>query len=218
MKFGDFTFTKDGSIWAVSNRGLRRFDHVDQWATLQATASAPGESFTTKRGLSSDAVWKVLIDREGSIWVGTNSGLDRLRLSALSTLALPPAEEHDFSIVAGDQGSIWTGNRSLPLTHVAADGSVTSFPLTHGTISLRLDRNGTIWSAGGGDSLWHFSGSRLLAMHYPEEELGPIISLAVDRNNELWISTATGGTFHLTGGSWTRENDALQRSLAYSAH
>ena len=31
-------------------------------------------------------------------------------------------------------------HRSLPLTHVAADGSVTSFPLTHGTISLRLDR------------------------------------------------------------------------------
>jgi signal transduction histidine kinase/ligand-binding sensor domain-containing protein len=210
VKFGDFTFTKDGSIWAVSNRGLRRFDHVDQWGTLQATASSPGESFTTQRGLSSDAVWKVLIDREGSIWVGTNSGLDRLRLSVLSTLALPPAEEHDFSIVAGDHGSIWTGNRNLPLTHVAADGSITSFPQTHGTTSLRLDRNGTIWSAGS-DSLWHFSGSRLLAMHYPEEELGPIISLAVDRNNELWISTATGGTYHLTGGSWTKENEALQR-------
>ena len=55
-------------------------------------------------------MWKVLIDREGGIWVGTNSGLDRLRLSVLSTLALPPAEEHDFSIVAGDHGSIWTGN------------------------------------------------------------------------------------------------------------
>jgi len=30
-------------------------------------------------------------------------------------------------------------------------------------------------------------------MHYPEDEVGPVISLAVDRNNDLWISTASGG-------------------------
>ena len=194
----------------MSDKGLRRFDHVDQWPTPQATESAPGESFTTRQGLSSDAVWKVLIDREGSIWVGTNSGLDRLRRTALSTVALPPAQEHDFSILAGDQGSIWTGNRSLPLTHVAADGRITSFPKTRGTICLRLDRNGTIWSAGGGDALlWRSSGSGFVPMHYPEEEVGPVISLAVDRNNDLWISTATGGAYHFTQGTWNKQNEAL---------
>ena len=210
VQFGDITFTADGSIWAVSDKGLRRFDHVDQWPTPQATVNAPGASFTSKQGLSSDAVWKVLIDRENSVWVGTNSGLDRLRRTALSTVALPPAEEHNFSILAGDQGSIWTGNLSMPLTHVAADGRFTSFPKTPGTICLRRDRNGTIWSAGGGDStLWHSSPSGFLPMHYPEEELGPVISLAVDRNNDLWIHTATGGDYHLTRGSWSRQNDAL---------
>ena len=210
VQFGDFTFTADGSIWAVSDKGLRRFDHVDQWPTLQASVSAPGTSFTSRQGLSSDAVWKVLIDREGSIWVGTNSGLDRLRRTALSTVALPPAQEHDFSVLAGDQGSIWTGNLSVPLTHVAADGGITSFPKTQGTICLRLDRNGTIWSAGSGDStLWHSSGSGFVPMHYPEEELGPVISLAFDRNNDLWIHTATGGDYHLTQGSWSRQNEAL---------
>src|SRR6202041_794038 len=83
IQFGDFTFAADGSMWAVSDKGLRRFDHVEQWTTPQATENSPGESFTTRQGLSSDAVWKVLIDREGSIWVGTNSGLDRLRRTAL---------------------------------------------------------------------------------------------------------------------------------------
>ena len=211
-QFGDFTFAENGSIWAVSDKGLRRFDHVDQWPTLQAMESAPGESFTTKRGLSSDAVWKVLIDREGSIWVGTNSGLDRLRRTVLSTLPLPQAPEHDFSVVADDQGSVWTGNTELPLIHVAADGSLTSFPKTRGAICLRLDRNGTIWAAGGGTSLlWRSSGSGLSPMHYPEEELGAVISLAVDRNNELWISTATGGTYRLSGGVWKKQNEALER-------
>ena len=210
VQFGDFTFTGDGSIWAVSDKGLRRFDHVDQWPTSQATVSAPGMSLTTKQGLSSDAVWKVLIDREGSVWVGTNSGLDRLRRTALSTIALPPAQEHDFSILAGDQGSFWTGNLSLPLTHVAANGHFTSFPKIRGTICLRVDRNGTIWSAVGGDStLWHSSGAGFTPMHYPEDEMGPVISLAVDRNNELWLSTASGGAYHFMQGSWRNQNKAL---------
>ena len=197
-------------MWAVSDKGLRRFDHVDQWPTTQATESAPGESFTTRQGLSSDAVWKVFIDREGTIWVGTNSGLDRLRHTALTTLPLPPAQEHDFSILAGDQGSIWTGNRSLPLTHVAADGHITSFPKTLGTICIRRDRDGTIWSAGGVDArLYRSSGSGWSPMPYPEKEVGPVISLAVDRNHDLWISTATGGVYHFAQGTWNRQNEIL---------
>jgi signal transduction histidine kinase/ligand-binding sensor domain-containing protein len=212
IRFGDFTFAPDGSIWAVSDQGLRRFDHVDQWPTPRANSSAPGESFTTKRGLSSDAVWKVMIDREETIWVGTNSGLDRLRGTALSTLALPPAQEHDFSIVAGEQGSIWTGNRSLPLTHVAADGAITAFPKTGGTVCLRSFRDGTIWSAGGGEGLlWRSSGSGFIPIRYPEDEFGPVMSLAVDRNHDLWINTASGGTYRLTGGRWIREDEALAR-------
>jgi signal transduction histidine kinase/ligand-binding sensor domain-containing protein len=210
IQFGDFTFAADGSMWAVSDQGLRRFDHVDQWPTTQATERAPGESFTARQGLSSDAVWKVLIDREGTVWVGTNSGLDRLRHTAVSTLALPPAQEHDFSILAGDQGSIWTGNRSLPLTHVAADGHITSFPRTLGTICIRRDRDGNIWSAGGVDArLYRSSGSGWTPMPYPEEEVGPVISLAVDRNHDLWISTATGGAYHFAQGRWNRQNEVL---------
>jgi signal transduction histidine kinase/ligand-binding sensor domain-containing protein len=211
-QFGDFTFGADGSMWAVSDKGLRRFDHVAQWPKAQATETAPGESFTTKQGLSSDAAWKVLIDREGTAWVGTNSGLDRLRRTALSTVSLPPAQEHDFAIAAGDQGSIWTGNRSLALTHVTSDGRISSFPQIHGTICLRTIRDGTIWSGGGRDGLlWRSSGSGFSPVHYPEEQVGPIISLAVDRNDELWINTATGGTYHLKRGSWNRQDEALGR-------
>jgi signal transduction histidine kinase/ligand-binding sensor domain-containing protein len=212
VRFGDFTFAPDGTIWAVSDQGLRRFDHPEKWPTAQATEDSPGESFSTRDGLSSNAVWKVTIDREGSVWVGTNSGLDRLRRTALTALSLPAAEEHDFSIIAGDQGAIWTGNSSLPLTRVAADGTITTFPQTRGTICLRYLRDGTIWSAGGGEGLlWHFSGSGLSSLPVPEDEFGPVMSLAVDRHNELWINTTAGGTYHLTGGQWKREDAALGR-------
>ena len=122
-QFGDFTFAPDGSLWAVTAKGVRRFDRVAQWSAPLALETAPGESFTPEQGLSSDAAWKVLIDREGAVWVATNSGLDRLRRTVLTRVPLPHAQEREFSVAAGDRGSIWTGSGSLPLTQVAADGT-----------------------------------------------------------------------------------------------
>ena len=210
IQFGNFTFAGDGSLWAVTNKGVRRLEHVQQWQTSQAMEDSPGESFTTEQGLSSNAAWKVFVDRERSVWVGTNSGLDLLRRTALTALTLQPTEEHDFSIAAGDRGSVWTGNRSLPLTRVAADGSMTSFPETRGTICMRRDRNGTIWSAGGGPSkLWRNSGAGFTPLPYPEEIVGPVISLAFDRNDDLWVSTGIGGTYRFSHGEWSRQNEAL---------
>jgi len=210
IRFGDFTFTADGSLWAVTDKGVRRFQHLERWQTPEAMEDSPSESFTTDQGLSSNTAWKVFIDREGSVWVGTNSGLDLLRRITLTSLALPQTEEHDFGIVAGDQGSVWTGNKSLPLTRVAADGTMTSFPQSHGTICLRRDRKGTIWSAGGDPSkLWRHSATELTPLPYPEEKTGPVISIAFDRNDALWITTAIGGAYRFSDGEWSRQNEAL---------
>jgi signal transduction histidine kinase/ligand-binding sensor domain-containing protein len=208
-QFGDFTFASDGSLWAVTGKGVRRFDHVDRWPTPIAVEAAPGESFTPEQGLSSDAVWKVLIDREGA-WVATNSGLDRLRRAALSAIGFPHAQEHEFSVAGGDHGSVWTGNSNLPLTHVAADGTITSIPGTRQTLSLRRDHNGTIWSAGAGDSyLWHSSAGGFVPLHYPEEKLNSVVFAAVDRNNDPWITTTGGRAYHLSGGAWSDQTEAL---------
>ena len=210
IQFGDFTFAPDGSLWAASDKGVRRFDHIERWQTPIAKEDSPGEIFTTEQGLSSNTAWKVLIDRENSVWVGTNAGFDQLRHTTLSALVFPQTEEHDFAVAAGNAGSVWTGNRGMPLTRVAVDGTITTFPEAHGTVCLRRDRNDTIWSAGGGDSqLWRYSGMGLTSLHYPEEEAGPVISLAVDRNGDPWITTAIGGTYHFSHGVWSRQNETL---------
>jgi signal transduction histidine kinase/ligand-binding sensor domain-containing protein len=205
--FGDFTFAPDGSLWAVTGKGVQRFDHVDRWTMPAAVETAPGESFTPEQGLSSDAVWKVLIDREG-VWVATNSGLDRLRRAALTTVGLPHAQEREFSISPGDRGSVWTGNSSLPLTHVAADGSVTTFPQTRQTVSVRRDHTGTIWSAGD-FRLWRSFGQGFSPLHYPEEKLESVVFVATDRNNDPWITTSSGRAYHFINGAWSGQNETL---------
>jgi signal transduction histidine kinase/ligand-binding sensor domain-containing protein len=210
IRFGDFTFAADGSLWAVTDQGVRRFDHVETWQTPQAMDDVPSESFTTEQGLSANVAWKVFIDREGSVWVGTNSGLDLLRRITLTSLALPQTTDLDFGIVAGDGGYVWTGNKSLPLTRVAADGSTTSFPETRGTVCLRRDRHGAIWSAGGDPSkLWRSTATGVTSLSYPEAEAGPAISLAFDRNDALWITTAIGNAYRFSHGEWSRQTEAL---------
>src|SRR6266568_779870 len=208
--FGDFTFAPDGALWAVTAKGVQRFDCDAEWRVPRALETSPGEIYTPKEGLSSDAAWKVLFDREGAAWIGTNSGLDRLRRNVLSKPELPPAQEREFSIAAGDNGSIWTGNSSLPLTHIAADGAISSFPRTRETIAVRRDHNGTIWSAGAGDShLWRSSGQGFTPLPYPEENLDAVVSVAVDCHNDPWITTRSGRAYHRIDGAWSNQNKAL---------
>src|SRR5262249_44296295 len=151
-----------------------------------------------------------LIVREGSVWVATNSGLDRLRRNVFSKPALPPAREREFSLAPGDEGSIWTGNSSLPLTHISADGTTTSFPRTRETITVRRDHQGTIWSAGTADFyLWRSSPRGFTPLHYPEETLDAVVSVAVDRNNDPWITTRSGRAYRFVNGAWSNQNKAL---------
>lgn len=208
-QFGDFSFAADGSLWAITGNGVRHFENLERWPDPVATEAAPGQSFTPEQGLTSDAAWKLLIDRDG-VWVATNSGLDCLRRAALTAVRLPHAQEHEYSIAAGDNGSVWTGNSSLPLTHVAADGTVTTFPRTRQTVSVRRDHNGTIWSAGAGDShLWRLSGNALSPLHYPDEKLDAVAFVATDRHNDLWITTSNGRAYRLSQGQWSDETQSL---------
>ena len=208
-QFGDFTFAPDGTLWAASGKGVQRFDRAGDWPSPVAKETAAGDTFTPDQGLSSDAVWKILVDREG-IWIGTNSGLDWLRRAALTTVRLPHAQEHEYSVAAGDNGSVWTGNSNLPLTHVTADGSISSFPRTGQTVALWRDHNGTIWSAGSGDfDLWRSSGKGFSPLHYPNEKLDSVVSIATDRNNDSWVTTSSGQTYKLSGGRWIDETETL---------
>jgi ligand-binding sensor domain-containing protein len=217
VTFRDFTFTPDDSLWAATDEGVERLTHVSQLHASVIDGTSSGEIFTPRQGLSSNAVWKVLTDREGSLWVATNSGLDRFRRTPLSALILPNSEEHEFGIAAGDDGYLWTGNSSRPLTHITSDGGVTSFPETGQVICIRRDRYGTIWSAGrGGFHLWRSSatgfGTKFSPVPYPDEKVATVVSLAVDRNKDPWISMPGNGTYQRVQGKWVNQNKILGKT------
>ncbi len=212
-RFVNFTFAPDGTLWAANSAGLVRFHRNAIPRNGWSVDAHEGESFTMAQGLSADVIWALIVDREGSIWIGTNSGLDQLRPTALSTVKLPSRPEHQLALAAGNSGDIWVGSRGLPLTRIDADGSIHTFSQTRQSIAVRRDFHGAIWSAGFGDhSLWRSSGTSLLPVSYPTEKVELAAAIALDKNEEPWISTVGPHVYHrVASGEWQRMDETLGR-------
>jgi signal transduction histidine kinase/ligand-binding sensor domain-containing protein len=210
FRCADFTFADDGSLWAPTTAGLERLPPAIQSSRVPRWETTPGASFSPEQGLSSDIVRKVFIDREASVWVGTNSGLDRLRRTALTPIAIPHQHDDQLAIAPGDKDSVWIGSSNLPLTHLMADGSRIGFPETGQITCIRTDRNGDIWVAGRGKfHLWRYAAARLIPRHYRNEKMESVTSVAVDRNHAPWISTLWPEVYQFVHGGWEKRNGTL---------
>ena len=92
---------RDGGLWigALVDSGLL---HIHE---------GKADLFTAASGLSSDSVCALLEDREGSIWVATEDGLDRFREFAVPTISVQQglSSQGFGSILAATDGSLWLG-------------------------------------------------------------------------------------------------------------
>jgi len=92
----------DGVLWiGTSDGGLV---HVHQGRT---------DVFTQADGLSGDFITALFTDREGTIWVATDGGLDRFREFAVPTLSLNQGLSNAsiLSVLADRDGSVWLSTR-----------------------------------------------------------------------------------------------------------
>ncbi len=100
-------FWKDaeGSLWFATGRfqipgvGLVRFK------------DGRFKVFGTAEGLSDTHIFSIFIDREGTIWLATDRGLNRLRRQIISTLSKADglAENEIYPILQAKDGSIYIG-------------------------------------------------------------------------------------------------------------
>ena len=209
-RFQDFDFGEDGSVWLITDKGLRLTNQIEQWATRKEMERSPGTNFTAGDGLNSDTIWADLIDHEGNVWLGTDAGLEQLRRVALYTPKLASAQEHELGIASGEGGSVWTGSLSVPLTRLEPKGVPHSFPSIGQITTIHRDHDGVLWAASEGSShLQRSSPTGFVRVHYPGEEKQAVMSLAVDRKKDLWISLRQLGILHLTGGKWVNEDASI---------
>jgi len=143
---------RDGYLWfVIFSSGIVRYD------------GHSFETYTTSDGLRDLAVWEVVEDRSGRLWVGSNAGLavsdrplgdyrpgERIRfVTRVGGVDLVDGLINRNRLVADAGGRVWAGTAAAGIVryHIASVGdSVRASCDTLGTDPLREGRNATVRS------------------------------------------------------------------------
>ncbi len=206
-------FDSDGTLWITSlGDGLRRSPAPELLKGQIKEMGTEVESFTARDGLSDDVVRAILQDREGNIWVGTNSGLDRFRKTNLVPVAFP-FKLHPSVWVAGNDGDIWV---EVPGSMVRIHGQSTdrSLPFPKdGAPSAYRDPTGTIWWFGYRAIYRNNAGTYTtlaLPPSHPRPNVLQRMQATEDGSGVLWLSVGRDGLFYRKKEVWHRLESASE--------
>ncbi|MCE2542562.1 MAG: hypothetical protein J4F30_03850 [Acidobacteria bacterium] len=192
-----FAFLRDsrGGVWVgTAGRGL--------WIGREASeAELPVvSSFTVQEGLSSEVVQVLFEDREGHVWVGTQSGLHQFSPRRVTPVSVPGGLVR--AVEATPDGGIWAGTYDGVVQLSESGGP--AFPQVEGTFgpvtALHGDKQGRLWVATL-DSIRRYADGRFTAVTLPEKTpFSWVSALTTDPRGDLWICDMNRGIFRWSRG------------------
>jgi signal transduction histidine kinase/ligand-binding sensor domain-containing protein len=202
-------FDNDGALWITSmGDGLRRAPAPELLKGQITEFSTAVESFTARDGLSDDYVRAILQDREGNIWVGTNSGLDRFRKTNLVPVALP-FKPYYAVLAAGDAGDAWVENLGS-MARVHAGRADRDHPFSEARSAYR-DPAGAIWWICF-DAIYRYNAGSYTRVALPSSFPKPYLELSMaateDGSGALWLAAHSEGLFYRKKGVWQQLESA----------
>jgi diguanylate cyclase (GGDEF)-like protein len=206
-----------GAMWVGTvNHGLLR-------------AGSQGiDQLGSQRGLPNNRVAALFIDREGSLWAGTNGGLLRLRDAPFTAFTTEHGLSDDYvrALIQSRDGSLWIGtSRGLNRWRAGKVSSVyTSDDGLAGDsiLSLLEDADGSLWLGTYVDGLIRMRDGRVEA-HYDTSSGLPgsnqIRALARSPDGTLWIGTSRG-LVRMRDGKFRRfgAEEGLPREFILALH
>jgi signal transduction histidine kinase len=147
-------------------------------------------------GLSSNTVYELYEDREGTLWVATASGLDSFSNRRVTSLTHAEGLSLDevYSVLATRDGTVWAGENGA--LDSIRNGVVSSVRVGHGlpghqVTSMLEDRRGRLW-VGVDDELYLYEGHHFRPLPEPNHRpLGMVVGLTEDSNGDLWAECAS---------------------------
>jgi signal transduction histidine kinase/ligand-binding sensor domain-containing protein len=152
----------------------------------------------------------VFEDREGSVWVGTGTALERFRETKFTRVTLPEAVVP--SIAPGAGGSVWLGGTGSMTAFVVSDEIVQRVGGPSSIGCVYRDLSGGVWLGGVG-GIWHAPAgllgatTRLSKISLPQQvDHGEVLAIARATDGDLWVSIRGGrmkGVFRRRGNEWS---------------
>lgn len=156
------------------------------------------EHLNIDNGIVHNRVQAILQDRENSIWIGTNSGLIRLRRAPFITISTRQGLNGDYirTVMTHSDGSIWVGS-STGLNRIR-DGHVEQINWDQHTqpsvLSLGEAADKSVWVGTYTDGLLHWKDGKLTSVLQQKDGLpsNEVRAILADSQHNLWIGTASG--------------------------
>jgi ligand-binding sensor domain-containing protein len=166
-----------------------------------------GQSLPVKEPeLSSEQTNAILLDHDGSVWVGTSRGLDRFRSTSLMKLSNAEVEYYP-SLCTDKEHGVWLAALAHPVVH-AVKGVLTPIGHAVGSSPIVCDDRGAVWMVDPiRNMLTRWDSSGMTRIPIPEEvHQASAGSMGLDRDGALLVSFKPNG-FWRFDGSWTRMNE-----------
>lgn len=192
--FNDYRFQllyedSAGNIWlGTIGRGLIRL-HDGSFSTL-----------TKRDGLAGDSALSVLVDKSGTAWIGTASGLTQISADAVEQFSMANglASNHISSLAADHNDGIWIGMRGNVVSHISGGKINRTFtlkpPLVGNVVSAILeDSQRRLWIGTRGAGLAQQTAGGL--QYFTNGDAQPenfINAITEDSRGDVWIGTNAG--------------------------
>jgi signal transduction histidine kinase/ligand-binding sensor domain-containing protein len=204
---GGICFDRDESLWiSTEGDGLIRVQNPERLRGMPGRSSSSVENYSVKDGLSNNFAMTSFQDREGNIWVGTLSGLDRFHKGSVVPVYSPISRVWKVIVPRAEGGVLAFG------TNEAAEVRESGMsPVTDNSHSCRayLEPNRTVWIPWMpcDNATFRSPNGQVAKFSLPEDIKLPFPKLKAmteDHAGRIWAAFEGNGLYCWEEGAWIR--------------